>query len=129
MNVAQKRTLEKWAGIAYAASFAISTLFDYRTRTGYFDNSSDETPSPASLALVHALVFAHAYVVWKGKTWAKVLMLVFLTGLAAAVITSAVQGKIFVPNAHALFQWGLGLVEVILLVLSFRRPRHTSPKV
>ena len=123
MDTAQKRTFEKWAGGCYAIGFVLSVLFGYYTHTGYF-NHSDETPTPVLLAGIHAFMFGHAYLVWKGNTWAKGVMAMFLVVVLVVWVTVAMRqglaGEMPFSIAHNLFRWGLCLVEVILLALSFR---------
>lgn len=69
METSRKRKFEKWAGIAYAAGFVISTLHDFYSEDGFFDNSSFYRMKPLQITLTHALVFGHAYFVSKGKVW------------------------------------------------------------
>ena len=125
MDIAQKQTFEKWAGIAYAVGFVILILFGYYMHTGYFKYGSDETPTPIQLAFITAFMFGHAYFVWKGKTWAKVLMAVFLVVILVdsimAAIIPGVQGETSFSIAHNLIRGGLCAIEVTLLMLSFRR--------
>ena len=124
METSHKRTYEKRAGIAYAASFVISTLHDFYSKDGVFNQTSSFWFKTLQIALPHAFVFGHAYFVWKGKVWAKGAMILFLVygaftdidGLGRPVLLET--GAVTI--AHTLFKWTENAVIVALLILSFR---------
>ena len=132
METSRKRKFEKWAGIAYAAGFVISTLHDFYSEGGFFDNSSFFRMKPLQITLTHALVFAHAYFVSKGKAWAKVVMVVFLVYGAFRAIDGAGLPVFWETGAltiaHAFFQWTLNAAIFALLILSFRPSNLHQPE-
>lgn len=125
MGPAQQKRYEQWAGIGYGCSHLISTAFQYFTQTGNFDPRRQVPVTFWQAACLSALMLGHAYLVWKGKRWAKALMLLFLIGgtVGAIIDSSAGNHRVYdaVGIAQTLFQWVLCTAVVACLLLSFRR--------
>lgn len=125
MDPAQQKRYEQWAGIMYGSGHLISTAFQYFTQTESYDPARPVPVTIGQAAGLSALMLGHAYLVWKGKRWAKALMLLFLIGGTVFALVEASKGHHRVYGAwgiaQGLFQWVLCAAVVACLLLSFRR--------
>ena len=125
MTPAQQKRYEQWAGIGYGSGHLISTAVQYFTQTGSYDPGRLVPVTIGQAACLSAFMLGHAYLVWKGKRWAKALLLLFLVGGAVFALVEASKGHQRVSSAwgiaQGLFQWVLCAVVVVCLLLSFRR--------
>jgi len=132
METSRKSRYKKRAAIAYAAGFVISTLHDFYSKDGVFEQTSSFWMKSIQIALAHAFVFGHACFVWKGKVWAKGAMILFLVYGAFIAIDGLGLPVLFetgaVSIAHAFFEWTLNAVIVALLILSFRPDNPYHPE-
>jgi hypothetical protein len=129
MDAKQKKRYEHWAAIGYGGGHLISTAFQYYTHTGSYDKARPPAVTPLQAACLSAVFLAHAYLVWKGNRWAKGLLLLFLVGGTIIAVVEHSKGNNIVYRAagitQTLFQWVLGIIVIVLLMLSFRKTSST----
>ncbi|MGI4863025.1 MAG: hypothetical protein ACRYFZ_03825 [Janthinobacterium lividum] len=125
-----KRKFEMWAAYTDAFGVILSSVFGYITHTGLFDQHREKPGTPGQIAVVIGFLLAHAFFVWKGKVWAKSLMLFFIIGGAAYSFYAANTGQHpstdTAYNAHNIIQWIIQIATAILLILSFQEARTSN---
>lgn len=130
MEPTQQHKYELWASNLLFVMTTIDILFlivDYSTKLGMFDANRQGNPSLLlfSCIFTYVLMFALGYKVRKGRTWAKILLLVVVGGgifmsiadthnLAATLNTVSTR-------AHAVLSWLFVSPILVLLLLSFKK--------
>ena len=126
MEITRKRKYEKLSAVLFLAGFIINWLISYYMQVKSIGKHPLQSTPTLQIAILSTVFFLIAVYVWKGKQWAKVIMLLLLAGgFIVAFLTAVLRGVLIPALAHNAIQWTIAVANAVLLIVSFRRTRAT----